>query len=209
MKVFWGAILFCFVVACGSPTPFRRGPKSEPVPKDSATDKKPTDTTSPTPPEVKLDSKFFDSYLEPAIDLDCKSCHENHVNTFAKASELVVAGQPKESSLFKLVQGQNSHPLVWKSDSIQLALLQQWIEGATKVDKETYFNENIKPMLTGRCGDCHSNPAPDFDHASDLVTPQHPWLSLLYLRATGHNHRKIWPEGSEQAKALIVWINML
>ena len=68
------------------------------------------------------------------------------------------------------------------------------------------FNTKLLPLLESKCSSCHDNKAPNFETAAELVVPGSPETSVLYLRATGTEHKAVWKIGSTEAAALSAWI---
>lgn len=71
---------------------------------------------------------------------------------------------------------------------------------------ESDFTANVLPALKESCDRCHENPAPDFKVALMMIEPGDLNKSLLYVRAIGSRHRKVWDPSSAQAKKMEEWI---
>jgi hypothetical protein len=72
---------------------------------------------------------------------------------------------------------------------------------------KTFFDENVLPALVKSCDSCHDNPAPDFNEAKKLVVFKKPNDSVLYTKAAGTGHKKIWKPDSAELAVLATWIN--
>lgn len=139
--------IFC-LVACGSDTPFKRGPNPE---GQNQTGFKPgggngggggnnggnggrneerPPTSTPVVP-MTLSEDFFNEIVLPMLNSDCVGCHEDKLPDFEAAKTFVVIAKPEESILFLRASNGHANRKTWIPGSEKLKILEAWINGAT------------------------------------------------------------------------------
>ena len=73
---------------------------------------------------------------------------------------------------------------------------------------QEYFETEVLPRLNATCARCHDHPAPDYDSANQLIVPGNPEESILYQKASGQGHAKVWRNQPESLEKLRNWILM-
>lgn len=196
-------LVFFALVGCGARDPFSRGDSKSVITAQSS------ELTKPK----TLSAEFFVKEVHPVLSRDCTSCHGHPASTFEEAQALVVAGKPEQSLLLTKATGKSQHPKRWEATSAEVLLLTAWITGA-KIDSppfqegpEEFFNKAVKSYLQQSCTDCHES-RDTYAEAKSLITPGSAEQSVLYVKASGVRHRKVWSKDSQQLGALKKWIEL-
>ena len=71
---------------------------------------------------------------------------------------------------------------------------------------EQVYNLEVEPLINADCLMCHRNKIKNYDDAKARIVPGEPGMSLLYTRATGERHRRIWDVDSPAAETVARWI---
>lgn len=108
-------------------------PPAEPIP--TPTEPTPTPPTPPDTSPTSLDPEYFNEVVLPIIERDCTMCHDGYATSFDDALNWVVIGKPDESALVligmnKYAKRQHTVRRAWKANSVELAVIKNWINGA-------------------------------------------------------------------------------
>lgn len=77
----------------------------------------------------------------------------------------------------------------------------------TAVLDKNMFEKSVTPILEASCTPCHSNPAPTFEAAKNLVILGNPAESIMVLKAQGlSNHMEILTSDSAELGVIKAWI---
>lgn len=124
---------------------------------------------------------LFDHQIKPILDENCLHCHESKTSTYNSAFSLIELGNTESSLLYRIILGENNHPIIFAAHDIEVDVISSWIQGDTKkynlpvaipVNRpelsEDFFEHVIKTELATDCVRCHENKVPDFKTALKL-----------------------------------------
>ena len=118
MKLLICLTLTALLAACGTPTPFERGPRKE--------------NEAPAPPVGEtaegLSEQVYMEKIFPLLESQCSGCHGNPAPDFNAAKSLAVFKQPGNSPILLRPTG-TDHETIWAAGSSEAGLVTKWIMG--------------------------------------------------------------------------------
>lgn len=151
-------------------------PKVKDIP---APDQKSSDQT--VAPALVQHEVLFDRQIKPILDENCVHCHESKTSTYNSAYSLIELGNTESSLLYRIILGEDNHPIVFAAHDLEVDVISSWIQGSTEkyhlpvaipANKpelsEEFFDHLIKSDIAKDCVRCHENKVPDFETAKKL-----------------------------------------
>ncbi len=179
---------------------------------------------------IVLDNEYYEKNVLPVLENHCIDCNDNSSTDFDKDQTFVVLESSDQNELMLKVMGPpGDHTVVLQRDSAEVAILLNWINGAslsvtsttttssttttldpvpTPISPEDFFKTNMLPLLERDCKKCHANPGSDYAKAKSKITAKNESKSVLFVKASGTGHKKVWPVGSAESDILKAWINI-